>query len=221
MSEDMAEFVNSIVEGLAYGAVEYAVELPALIAAIREVNADAVIVIVGQYNPLEDVVLEMGGSTLDLSEYIGYFVDAVAVHGIGYAMITGDAIFVEAPEVDTNNTDTSWSEIDLFKMLMNPKGFEVLNPSESGDTYITNQILGALNITKIEEEPTGLWGDANDNGKVNLQDAIMILKAANGHDIAINRKLSDVTGEGQVKLNDAILVLQRANGSTALFPVEK
>ena len=221
MSEDMAEFVNSIVEGLAYGAVEYAVELPALIAAIREVNADAVIVIVGQYNPMEDVVLEMGGSTLDLSEYIGYFVDAVAVHGIGYAMITGDAIFVEAPEVDTNNTDTSWSEIDLFKMLMNPKGFEVLNPSESGDTYITNQILGALNITKIEEEPAGLWGDANDNGKVNLQDAIMILKAANGHDIAINRKLSDVTGEGQVKLNDAILVLQRANGSTALFPVEK
>lgn len=221
MSEDMAEFVNSIVEGLAYGAVEYAVELPALIAAIREVNADAVIVIVGQYNPLEDVVLEMGGSTLDLSEYIGYFVDAVAVHGIGYAMITGDAIFVEAPEVDTNNTDTSWSEIDLFKMLMNQKGFEVLNPSESGDTYITNQILGALNITKIEEEPAGLWGDANDNGKVNLQDAIMILKAANGHDIAINRKLSDVTGEGQVKLNDAILVLQRANGSTALFPVEK
>lgn len=221
MSEDMAEFVNSIVEGLAYGAVEYAVELPALIAAIREVNADAVIVIVGQYNPLEDVVLEMGGSTLDLSEYIGYFVDAVAVHGIGYAMITGDAIFVEAPEVDTNNTDTSWSEIDLLKMLMNQKGFEVLNPSESGDTYITNQILGALNITKIEEEPTGLWGDANDNGKVNLQDAIMILKAANGHDIAINRKLSDVTGEGQVKLNDAILVLQRANGSTALFPVEK
>ena len=177
--------------------------------------------IVGQYNPLEDVVLEMGGSTLDLSEYIGYFVDAVAVHGIGYAMITGDAIFVEAPEVDTNNTDTSWSEIDLLKMLMNPKGFEVLNPSESGDTYITNQILGALNITKIEEEPAGLWGDANDNGKVNLQDAIMILKAANGHDIAINRKLSDVTGEGQVKLNDAILVLQRANGSTALFPVEK
>ena len=221
MSEDMAEFVNSIVEGLAYGAVEYAVELPALIAAIREVNADAVIVIVGQYNPMEDVVLEMGGSTLDLSEYIGYFVDAVAVHGIGYAMITGDAIFVEAPEVDTNNTDTSWSEIDLLKMLMNPKGFEVLNPSESGDTYITNQILGALNITKIEEEPAGLWGDANDNGKVNIQDAILILKFAVGESVTINQKLSDVTGEGSVKINDAIWVLKRSVGEPDLFPVEK
>jgi len=222
MSEDMTDFVNSIVEGLAYGAVEYAVELPALVNAIREVNADAVIVIVGQYNPMEGIVLEMDGSTLDLSEYIGYFVDAVAVHGIGYAMITGDAIFVEAPDVETNNTDSSWSEVDLLKMLMNADGFEVLNPNEAGDTYITNQILGALNITKIEEEePAGLWGDANDNGVVNLQDAILILKFAVGESVTINQKLSDVTGEGSVKINDAILVLKRSVGEPDLFPVEK
>ena len=224
MSEDMAEFVNSIVEGLAYGAVEYAVELPALIAAIREVNADAVIVIVGQYNPLEDVVLEMGGSTLDLSEYIGYFVDAVAVHGIGYAMITGDAIFVEAPEVDTNNTDTSWSEIDLLKMLMNQKGFEVLNPSESGDTYITNQILGALNITKIEvEEPAGLLGDADSNGVVNLLDAQKILKWYTGDPTAndINLDVCELDGKTGINLLDAQQILKLYTGEIPKFPVEQ
>lgn len=218
MSEDMAEFVNSIVEGLAYGAVEYAVELPALIAAIREVNADAVIVIVGQYNPLEDVVLEMGGSTLDLSEYIGYFVDAVAVHGIGYAMITGDAIFVEAPEVDTNNTDTSWSEIDLLKMLMNPKGFEVLNPSESGDTYITNQILGALNITKIEvEEPKVLLGDVNDDGVVDTKDVVRLRKYfADPESTTINFANADVNCDGEVDTKDMVRMRKYFAGEAEL-----
>ena len=159
--------------------------------------------IVGQYNPMEGVVLEMGGSTLDLSEYIGYFVDAVAVHGIGYAMITGDAIFVEAPEVDTINTDTSWSEFDLFKLLTGKDGFAVLNPSESGDTYITNQILGALNITKIEVPV--LLGDVNDDGVVDGRDIIRLAQYDAGIEgKVINKRNSDVNCDGIVDGRDLI-----------------
>ena len=216
MDAEMTAYANAMIEGFAYGAVEYAVELPALIAAIREVNADAVIVVVGQYNPMSGVVLELDGATLDLSEYIDYFVDAVAVHGIGYAMITGDAIFVEAPEVTTSNTDMSWNMIDLAMMIANPEGFEVLNPNEAGEVYIANQILEALNISQI-----GLWGDADGDGIVNLRDAMLILKAANNHEVSINRKLSDVTGDGDVNLADAMWVLKRANKHSDLFPVEK
>ena len=216
LGAEMTAYANAMIEGFAYGAVEYAVELPALIAAIREVNADAVIVVVGQYNPMSGVVLDLDGATLDLSEYVDYFVDAVAVHGIGYAMITGDAIFVEAPEVVTTNTDMSWSIIDLAMMIGNLQGFDVLNPSEAGNVYIANQILEALNISQI-----GLWGDADGNGIVNLRDAMLILKAANNHDVSINRKLSDVTGDGNVNLADAMWVLKRANKHTDLFPVEK
>ena len=216
LGAEMTAYANAMIEGFAYGAVEYAVKLPALIAAIREVNADAVIVVVGQYNPMSGVVLDLDGATLDLSEYVDYFVDAVAVHGIGYAMITGDAIFVEAPEVVTTNTDMSWSIIDLAMMIGNLQGFDVLNPSEAGNVYIANQILEALNISQI-----GLWGDADGNGIVNLRDAMLILKAANNHDVSINRKLSDVTGDGNVNLADAMWVLKRANKHTDLFPVEK
>lgn len=198
----MAAILNAYVEGLAYGAVEYAVELPALVNAIREVNADAVIVIVGQYNPIEGVVLEMGGASLDLSEYIGYFVDAVAVHGIGYAMITGDAIFVEAPEVETSNTDMSWSMGDLMDMMMYA-GFNALYPSESGDTYITNQILGALNITKIEVPV--LLGDVNDDGVVDGRDIIRLAQYDAGIEgKVINKRNSDVNCDGIVDGRDLI-----------------
>ena len=63
--------------------------------------------------------------------------------------------------------------------------------------------------------------DADGNGIVNLRDAMLILKAANNHDVSINRKLSDVTGDGNVNLADAMWVLKRANKHTDLFPVEK
>ena len=143
--------LNSIVEGIAYAAVEYAIALPQLIAEIRTVNTDAVIVVVGQYNPLSGVTLDVGGATVDVSDYIDGFVTAVAAHGIGYALITGEAIFVEAPAVDTANTKTTLTEDDLvFDLLLN--GFDVLYPSEAGDLYIANQILGALNMAQYDSE---------------------------------------------------------------------
>ena len=205
--------LNTILEGVAYGAVEYAVKLPQLIAAIRAINPDAVIVIVGQYNPLEGSVLSLGQASVDVSEYIGYFVDAVATHGIAYCVATGEAIFVEAPAVETEDNDAEVTIADLFKMMM--KGFTALYPSAAGDAYIAGRILAALNITATQ------WGDANGNGKVNLQDAILILQAANGKDVNIDRVVSDVTGDGKITVADAIWVLKRANGHTDLFPVER
>ena len=47
--------------------------------------------------------------------------------------------------------------MDLLKMLQND--FATLNPSESGDVYIANQILKALNITQLKEEPAPFFKD--------------------------------------------------------------
>ena len=214
LDAETTAMLNTIVEGVAYGAVEYAVKLPQLIAAIREINADAVIVIVGQYNPMGAAVLKLGNVSVDVSEYIDYFVTGVAAHGIAYSIITGDAIFVEAPAVETTNTDMEWTVADLIKMLMN--GFVTLDPSTAGDAYIANQILAALNITKV-----ALWGDSDGNDKVTLKDAILTLQVANGKDVTIDRAVSDVTGDGKITVADAVWILKRANDHTDLFPVEK
>ena len=105
LDAETTEMLGSVIEGIAYGAVEYAVKLPQLIYAIRAVNEDAVIAIVGQYNPMEDVVLKLGDAALNVSEYLDYFVNGIAAHGIAFAVVTGEAIFVEASEVETTNTD--------------------------------------------------------------------------------------------------------------------
>ena len=67
----------------------------------------------------------------------------------------------------------------------------------------------------------GLLGDANGDNKVNLRDAILVLQAANGKPVAIDRSAADVTGDGKVNLQDAIRILKRANGNKDPFPAEK
>ena len=216
LDEETAAMLVAAVEGIAYGAAEYIVKLPQLVAAIRETNEDAVIAIVGQYNPMSGVVLNLGETTLDIADYVDYFVTGVSAYCFAYALTTGEAIFVNAPAVEIANTDVEWTIADLTKMVVN--GFESLNPSVAGDAYIAEQILAALNITRVG---VGLWGDADGDGVVNLRDAILILQFANGKDVEIDTIASDVTGDGAVNVADAIRVLKRANGHADLFPVEQ
>ena len=228
LDEETTEMLNTVVEGFAYGAVEYAIELPELITAIREVNADAVIVIVGQYNPLDGAVLKFGNTAVDVSEYLDYLVDGVTAHGVTYCYLTGEAIFVPAAQVETENTNKELTVAVLFRLLTT--GFAALNPGAAGDQYIAQQIREAL-IVNAPEEPEDpkepevpadvQYGDATGDGKVNLQDAIMVLQAANGKDVTIDREAADVNGDGKVNLQDAIRILKRANGNTDPFPAEK
>ena len=76
-------------------------------------------------------------------------------------------------------------------------------------------------VTITIGEQTGLLGDANGDGKVNLRDAILTLQAANGKDIEIDKTNADVTGDGKVNIRDAIMILKRANGNKDPFPAEK
>ena len=208
MGAELSTVLQAIMESVAYDAVAYAVKLPQLIAAIRAVNEDATIVIVGQYNPMKGVSLQLGEATLDVSEYLGYFVDGVAIHGIAYAAVTGEAIFVNASEVETKNTDMEWSIGDLTRMLA--RGFENLTPSTAGDAYIAGKIMDALTV-KIAEDPEILKGDVDDDSKVNLRDAILVLKSVNGG-AEVDAANADMDGNGKVTLRDAILILQLANG---------
>ena len=216
LDEESSAMLGAIVEGIAYGAAEYIIKLPQLIAAIRAVNEDAVIEIVGQYNPMNGVVLNLGETTVDCSEYLNYFVAGVSAYCFTYAVVTGEAIFVEAPAVDTINADNEWTIADITKMAV--AGFDSLNPNAAGDAYIAEQILAALNISLAN---VGLWGDSDGNGTVNVRDAILALQAANGKDVEIDRAAADVTGDGKVTVADAIWILKRANGHADLFPVEK
>ena len=221
LDADLEALVNALVEAYAYNAVEFAVELPALIKAIRDVNAEAVVIVVGLYNPVEAVTVDLRVmepiKIADFgAEYFDYLVEAVDAYGIGLAMLTGAMDFVSAPEVEIANADL---DLDALDAILEEGDFSALYPSAKGDAYIAEQIANALNLSF---EIAGLWGDADGDGAVTPIDAMLVLQFYVGDitEADLNVAVCDVDGDGFVSPVDAMLILQHYVGDITVFPVE-
>ena len=79
-----------------------------------------------------------------------------------------------------------------------------------------------VSISFTVEEPI-LWGDANGDGEVNLEDALLLMRYLIGTDTVDDENLEwcDVNGDGVVDLSDALLIMRKAMGTIELFPVEE
>jgi len=216
---ETAVVVNTAIEAYAYAAVQYAIELPELVNDINVVNPDAVVIVVGMYNPMDGVVITLDENvTLDISEYLDYLVDGVAVHGVAYSIISGNSIYVDASKVSTENTDSDLSILDLARMAYN--GFNTLYPSVAGDDYIAAEIADALNITYVKSEPIILLGDADGNGYVNSKDAMLVAQYfADPTAVTIDLSAADVDGNGYVNSKDAMLIAQHFAGIETGYPI--
>ena len=146
LEKTLADATVLALEAYAYYAGEYVVNLPAAIAAIREINPDAVVLIVGMYNPLEDATLVNGDASIDVGAYLDALVQAADVYGIAYCILFTNADFVSIPDAQTN---AAAKEHDLLVFLTEYliSGDDVMNPNAEGHEYIKTKILGALNIT--------------------------------------------------------------------------
>ena len=247
---EIEAMLNTTVEAYAYNAVSYAMELPVLVEAIREVNEEAVIIIVGMYNPFKNASVKAMGIELDLSvfgSYIDYLVEAVCVYGISMAKLTGDIDYVDAREVEILETELGLSEV----LGLMEGDVSALYPSEEGRIYIAGQIKNALKITfpgdepvdtpvddpaddptdppadEPEDEPTEdpvyvLWGDADGDNFVTPIDAMLVLQFYVGDipETVLNTAATDVDGDGFATPIDAMLILQYYVGDIAKFPVE-
>jgi len=213
-SEEIKAMLSAVVEAYAYNVVEYAINLPALLQAIREVNADAVVIVVGMYNPI-DGVTALGNDLSAFAEYFDYLIEAADAYGIGLAMLTNELDYVAAPEVEIEKAELSLK--DLGALLDGDASN--LYPSANGDAYIAEQIENALTLSF---EVGGLWGDADGDGVVTLIDAMLVLQYYVGDIDAteLNVKVSDVDGDSAVSPIDAMLILQYYVGDIAKFPVE-
>ena len=198
LEEEYTVMLETIVEAMAYNAVEYAATLPGLISDIKAVNSDALIIIVGMYNPLADTTIHVGGAAIDVSEYVDYLLDAVAVHGIAYAVISGDASYVDARDVDVENTDKELSVLDLATLVYNKCA--ALYPNAVGDDYIAGEIADALDITYVRTEK--LLGDVNDDGVVDSRDLVRLRRYFAQDGSVINALNSDVNEDGVVDSRD-------------------
>ena len=155
---DFAGALVMALEAYAYEAVTYATNLPEVVNAIHDVNADAVVVVVGMNNSFEDTTLVVEENKIALGEYLDYMVEAANLHGLIYAMVSGNCIYVAAPNAETDLANRELNAFDFIRNYGIANGYNG-NPTAAGHEYITEKILNALNITYVEPEetPEGLF----------------------------------------------------------------
>ena len=211
---DVAEFVLSMIENYAYNALIYAYTMPEYVNAIREINPDAKIIIVGMYNPLKDVTLEISETQIvPIGEYLDKVVEAATLHANVYSLVTENVILVEAPDVENANKDTSLNMLQFFVAV---NSSFALYPNEAGHTYIKDQLTSALDITINKTRPVG---DVNNDGLVNIFDATGIQRySAQLVDLSEEEKaFADVNGDGKINILDVTAIQRYVAGQIAEF----
>ena len=203
------------IENMAYNALAYAYAMPKTIAAIRAINEDAVLVVVGLDNPLEDVVVSHGDKSLSLDILSKAVVALTDIYSLAYAILANNCTFVSAPNARNDIEGTTITKDNLVATLLNPG----LIPNAEGQKYTQERIYNALNV-----EYGFLLGDADLDGKVTYHDALIILQYSielpvmNGF---IYLPVCEVDGIDGISYNDALNVLRKSIDLIDKFPVEK
>ena len=220
---NLADMLTACVEAYSYKYVEHLLTYPELVDAIHEVAPEALVVIVGMHNTIENIVINVEGNEITLGDYIDYVVGAANIETLIYAILNENTIYVDAPAVETikesKGDDLTYDMIAFVWEMLLTDGYD-FGTSEAGHAYITEQILNALNII---DNRTGLLGDADSDGDVDNVDAMLVLQydAALIGENDLDLTVCDVNGDGLVDNVDAMLILQYDALLIEVFPVEE
>ena len=214
VTDATVEMVMSAAEAYAVAYISRAAWYPCLVHAIQKINPDAQIVIVGTYNDMEGVVLDVNGNAINVGEYINYMTAAANLENLAQAFFGEGVIYVHASAVETVFEEYAYENLNNLGYLMSIMNDEML-PSEAGHAYIAEQIYNALNVKYC------IWGDVNGDNKVTCRDARLILKYIAGtiDETGLNLTLADVNGDGMVTTRDARLILKLITEQIEHFPV--
>lgn len=205
-----AAMMETAVEVYAYSYVAYVCELPELIGEIRAINPEATIIIVGMYNPLEGVEVQIDeNTTVNIGEYLDYLTEGVGIYTTAYAMLTSNGVYIAAPDVQTKYEAEGKSSVisiaDLLAKYLGESSGDDMLPSELGHEYIAAQIANGLG--KNVELPV-LYGDVDSDNDVDGYDLLALQKYLAGVKDDIDLKAADVTVDNVVDGMD-LLRLQK------------
>lgn len=212
---EMGKAITATIESFAYATLVYAWELPGVVNAIRDINADAIVAVVGMDNPLANATVEIKGKTINVGKVLDLVVKASDAYGIAYAMVFADCIYVTARDAanDAHGTDlTPASLMAMFGMGIDP----AVLPNAEGHNYIKDRLYNALNVTPLP------LGDVNHNGKVTCVDAMLTVRYAvkliTEDDLCV--RVADVNGDGKITASDAMHIVRYAVKLINKFPCE-
>ena len=125
----------------------------------------------------------------------------------------------------------AWRSDNTAVARVDAKG--TVTPGEPGRAVITATTVegGFSAACAVEVRPaaalfkaaaSGLYGDLDGNGTVNVTDAVLILRYITGH-VPLEPaqlQLADVNGDGKVNVADAVVILRHIVGLVSELPVE-
>ncbi len=209
----LVPMVSLLLESYAYGYADFAFNYTEVLNKIHAINPEALVVVVGAYNPFDTLVVE----DTAVGEYLDVVIALSDAHYLAYAMLTDNTVFVDVPDT-TTVADDEYEVITLetyLTTILNPTQFHA---NEAGHEYIKNEILGALTVT-VEEppvvDPVFDKGDVNMDGTVNIQDAVQLYYYVNGKLELSDEALAigDVAEPvGTVNIQDAVVLYYFVNG---------
>lgn len=174
--EDVLAEVAAQVENTAYAFVAFVAEDLKAIKAIKDINPDATIVMLGMYNPFQGLVVQVGDTEVNLGTLCDKVVVATDVAQLLFAVATGDVTYVEISMAETKGydkvvldpKDPTASMNRVMKVLYNQKAMTV---TADGQEYIYEEVLEALEIVKLP-------ADTGDNFNLFLWASMAMLCAA-------------------------------------------
>ncbi len=198
---DTTDFVMAMIENYAYNTMAYAVTMPEYVNAIRAINPDATVLVVGMYNPLKGRSIDFNGKPLPIGDMLDQVVKAATIHSKVYCSLTEKVILVEAPEVENVKLGDTMTIIEFTGAVMAKFG---LYPNQAGHTYIKDQLVNALDINNTKP----LIGDANLDEKISILDATTIQRHLAQLSIMNDEQLkrADVNKSGNVTIVDATTI---------------
>lgn len=211
-----AELV-SIVEAFPYALVEYMANFHKVAGEIHEINEDALVILVGMYNPLEGLSANIDGEEVALGDFVDGLIEVSNLHMTACAMLEENTIFVEAPAVETwfeqDGGDVT-AAVEYIMALLDGDGY--LYPSDLGHEYIKEQILGALTIT---EDEIGVLGDVNNDGVINMKDVTLLYQHVQGIKTidAAAQARGNVFADDIVNMKDVTRLYQYVQGIVTEF----
>lgn len=90
-------------------------------------------------------------------------------------------------------------------------GVVTRKPTMTAEGVLTYTCV-ACKTTKTERIPIRVPGDANSDGKVDLNDALLVFEYGSGKNVSINLYNADVNQDGRVDAQDALLIMQYVSG---------
>ncbi|MBR4074057.1 MAG: S-layer homology domain-containing protein, partial [Firmicutes bacterium] len=140
VSDELVDPIIVVLSSYVYAYAKYILDYPMEVA---EMNDDALVVVVGQYNPLKGVSLKVGDVAIDLGLCLESLVEASGLYNLASAMMMPNCIYVDVTDANVA-TKMAPVECSVEELLMLALNAEAQLPA-TGDE-IEKAVMDALEV---------------------------------------------------------------------------